>query len=69
MVTTEKGVSAEDNVLSIDPFLITSTTVVIYEGIFEIDVTAPLSEGIRRYSGVVGVDSRTTRRLECLQNP
>jgi hypothetical protein len=54
MVTTEKGISAEDNVLSIDPFLITSTTVVIYEGIFEIDVTAPLSEGIRRYSGVVG---------------
>lgn len=53
VVATEESIPAEYNVLSVYPILICAATVVVFDSILEIDIATPLTECIRRYSGII----------------
>jgi hypothetical protein len=53
MVAAEKGVPAEDDIFPIYPILVFTSTVLVDQSIFQIDIAAPRTKRIRRDCGVI----------------
>jgi hypothetical protein len=54
VVTAEERISAVDDVLSVDPVILCTSTIVIHDRVPHIDIAPPAAESVWRDRGIVG---------------